>query len=135
MLRSTKQLTQSWPSALRAVTVLVSGCITSSTRLYYETLGPLATGEAVRSAFFKPIPVPCGIAIFAKEPFAGKVQSWVEASGYNVRRWSEFPRGGHFAAREEPAALVADIRAFVFSDLAVEELPNARTSTSASSRL
>ena len=112
-----------------------SGCITSSTRLYYETLGPMATGEAVRSTFFKPIAVPCGIAIFAKEPFASQVQSWVEASGYNVRRWSEFAQGGHFAAREEPAAFVADIRAFVFGDLAVEELPNAKTSTRASSRL
>ena len=29
-----------------------SGCITSSTRLYYETLGPLATGEG-RSLFVR----------------------------------------------------------------------------------
>ena len=112
----------------------VSGCITSSTRLYYETLGPLATGEA-RGLFLQQVQVPCGIAIFAKEPFAGKVQKWVEASGYNVRRWSEFPRGGHFAAREEPAALVADIRSFVFADLTEDEMPNARSSAIASSKL
>ena len=74
--------------------------------------------------------MPCGIAIFAKEPFAAKVRSWVEASGYNVIRWSEFPRGGHFAAREEPTALVGDIRSFVFSDLAVGELPSASTGAS-----
>ena len=114
---------------------LLSGCITSSTRLYYETLGPLATGEAIRSSFFKPVPVPCGIAIFAKEPFAAKVQGWVEANGYNVRRWSEFPRGGHFAAREEPAILCGDIRAFVFGDLALEEIPKAGLGASASSKL
>lgn len=59
----------------------------------------------------------------------------METNGYNVRRWSEFPRGGHFAAREEPVALVADIYAFVFGDLAVKELPSASTRTSATSKL
>jgi len=29
-----------------------------------------------------------------------------------VQRWSEFPKGGHFAALEQPEALVSDIRAF-----------------------
>lgn len=33
--------------------------------------------------------------------------------GYNVTRWSEFPRGGHFAAAEEPVLLATDILAFV----------------------
>ena len=46
-----------------------------------------------------------GIALFEKEPFAGRVRAWVEL-GYNVRRWSEFGEGGHFAAREHPAAVV-----------------------------
>jgi pimeloyl-ACP methyl ester carboxylesterase len=32
--------------------------------------------------------------------------------GYNVIRWSEMPRGGHFAALEEPELLAEDIRAF-----------------------
>ena len=36
-----------------------SGCITSSTRLYYETLGPLGTGEG-RSLFVRKAEVPCG---------------------------------------------------------------------------
>lgn len=111
-----------------------SGCITSSTRLYYETLGPLATGEG-RSSFAKPVPVPCGIAIFQKEPFAAKIQAWVEAGGYNVRRWSEYPKGGHFAAREQPAALAADIRSFVFDDLAAEEMPAARCCAATSNKL
>ena len=35
--------------------------------------------------------------------------------GYNVIRWNEFPRGGHFAAAEEPELLAADIRSFVAS--------------------
>ena len=30
----------------------------------------------------------------------------------NIVRWTEFDRGGHFAAMEEPDLLVADVRAF-----------------------
>ena len=29
-----------------------------------------------------------------------------------VQRWTEMPRGGHFAALEEPELLVEDMRAF-----------------------
>ena len=38
-------------------------------------------------------------------------REWVERA-YNLQQWSEFPRGGHFAALEEPELLVEDIRAF-----------------------
>jgi pimeloyl-ACP methyl ester carboxylesterase len=31
---------------------------------------------------------------------------------YNVQRWTEPPRGGHFPALEEPALLIDDLRAF-----------------------
>ena len=61
----------------------------SSFRMYFENaLAPLAFGE---SDFIK---VPCAIAHFAKEIFPAR--SWVER-GYNVQRWTEMPRGGHFA--------------------------------------
>jgi pimeloyl-ACP methyl ester carboxylesterase len=30
----------------------------------------------------------------------------------NIVQWTEFERGGHFPAMEEPGLLVADIRAF-----------------------
>jgi pimeloyl-ACP methyl ester carboxylesterase len=36
---------------------------------------------------------------------------WVER-GYDVRRWTEMPSGGHFAAWEEPELLAQDIREF-----------------------
>jgi pimeloyl-ACP methyl ester carboxylesterase len=32
--------------------------------------------------------------------------------GLNIVRWTEMPRGGHFAAMEEPELLVEDVRAF-----------------------
>jgi pimeloyl-ACP methyl ester carboxylesterase len=79
--------------------------IHSSFRLYFETRkAPLefAPGEAVD--------VPCAVAHFPKEaPFPPR--EWVER-GYNVQRWTEMPRGGHFAAAEEPVLLAEDIRAF-----------------------
>lgn len=54
--------------------------------------------------------VPCAIAHFPKEePFPPR--AWVER-GYNVQRWTEMPRGGHFAAMEEPELLAKDIRTF-----------------------
>jgi pimeloyl-ACP methyl ester carboxylesterase len=31
---------------------------------------------------------------------------------FNVQRWTEMPRGGHFAAMEEPELLAEDIRAW-----------------------
>jgi len=82
-----------------------SETIHSSARLYREgRKRPLhfAAGDFVR--------VPCAVARFAKEaPFPPR--AWVER-GYNVQRWTEFPSGGHFAALEEPAKLVEDIREF-----------------------
>lgn len=57
-----------------------------------------------------PITVPCGIAIFPKD-IATPPREFAERS-YNVKRWTEMPRGGHFAALEQPDLLAADIRAF-----------------------
>ena len=31
---------------------------------------------------------------------------------FNIQRWNHAPRGGHFAALEEPELLVEDMRAF-----------------------
>jgi pimeloyl-ACP methyl ester carboxylesterase len=83
----------------------ITETISSSVRLYYETRkNPLhfKQGEQIR--------VPCGIAHFPKEaPFPPR--EWVERT-YNVQRWTEMPRGGHFAAMEEPELLAEDVRAF-----------------------
>jgi microsomal epoxide hydrolase len=38
-------------------------------------------------------------------------RSWAERS-YNITRWTDQPRGGHFAAMEEPDLFVADVRAW-----------------------
>jgi pimeloyl-ACP methyl ester carboxylesterase len=79
--------------------------IHSSFRLYYE--GRKAPLQLGRDDFVR---VPCGIARFPKEePFPPR--PWIER-GYNVQHWTDMPRGGHFAAAEEPALLAKDIRAF-----------------------
>jgi len=79
--------------------------IHSSFRMYFEgRKAPLHFGEG---EFVHP---PTGIAHFPKElPFPPQI--WIER-GYNVQHWSEMPRGGHFAAAEEPDLLAEDLRAF-----------------------
>jgi len=82
--------------------------IGSSFRLYNETkIAPLqfAPGDFVS--------VPCAIARFPLEaPFPPR--EWV-ARGYNIERWTEMPRGGHFAAAEEPELLAEDLEKFAES--------------------
>jgi pimeloyl-ACP methyl ester carboxylesterase len=79
--------------------------ISSSFRMYYEgRRAPLhfAEGEFVHA--------PCAMAVFPRE-IGFPPRRWVER-GYNVQRWAEMPRGGHFAAAEEPGLLAADLREF-----------------------
>ncbi|UVM75134.1 epoxide hydrolase family protein [Pseudomonas alvandae] len=87
----------------------LTNCIGSSFRPYVEgSRRPLvlASGERIKP--------PLGVALFPKElPLPPR--SWVER-GYNVQRWTQMPRGGHFAALEQPELLAEDIRAF-FRDL------------------
>jgi pimeloyl-ACP methyl ester carboxylesterase len=79
--------------------------IDSSFRLYYENRrAPLHFGH---NEFVQP---PCAVAWFPKE-ILSPPRKWVER-GYNVQRWTNMPRGGHFAAAEEPDLLAEDIRAF-----------------------
>ncbi|MBB5131906.1 pimeloyl-ACP methyl ester carboxylesterase [Thermocatellispora tengchongensis] len=54
--------------------------------------------------------VPTGVAVFPRE-IAGPVRAFAERMN-RITHWSEFDRGGHFAAMEEPDLLVGDVRAF-----------------------
>ncbi len=75
----------------------------SSARMYYESM---KSGAVLAP----PVTVPLGVANFPKEILAGRRQ-WVEKDN-NLVRWSEFDKGGHFAALEQPEPLVADVREF-----------------------
>ena len=80
----------------------VTQSATSSARIYYEN--QRAAGPQRR------VDVPTACAVFPKE-INIPPRRWVEAQ-YNLTRWTEMPRGGHFAALEQPDLLVGDIRAF-----------------------
>ena len=58
-----------------------------------------------------PIKVPTAVALFPKEYLEWAPRSYVERI-YNIQRWTEMPKGGHFAALEQPDLLVKDIREF-----------------------
>jgi pimeloyl-ACP methyl ester carboxylesterase len=57
--------------------------------------------------------LPTGIAAFPGEVLAAP-RSWCEPM-YNITHWTKMPRGGHFAAFEQPELFVDDVRAF-FAD-------------------
>ena len=58
------------------------------------------------------IQVPMGFAAFPDPVFLPPPRSFVEKT-YNVVHWSNPPAGGHFAAMEQPALMLADLRAFI----------------------
>ena len=57
------------------------------------------------------ITVPTGVAL-SREPVQRAPRERAERGYADIRRWTEFPRGGHFMAAEEPALLAAELREF-----------------------
>ena len=57
------------------------------------------------------VDVPFGYAAFPRE-IRRPPRSLAEKTYTDIRRWTVMPKGGHFAAMEEPAALAADVKAF-----------------------
>jgi pimeloyl-ACP methyl ester carboxylesterase len=49
--------------------------------------------------------------VFPKE-IVTPVRKWMETSYTNIRRWSEMPKGGYFAAFEQPGLFVPEVRDF-----------------------
>ncbi|MGE5291182.1 MAG: epoxide hydrolase family protein [Micromonosporaceae bacterium] len=82
----------------------LTGTAGSSARLYYESARSGAWGPP------KPSSAPTGVAVFPKE-IAPPIRRFAERSN-NIVHWSEFDRGGHFAAMEVPDLLVGDVRRF-----------------------
>jgi pimeloyl-ACP methyl ester carboxylesterase len=77
----------------------------SSARIYYESRHAAADPGGPRR-----VEVPTACADFPKE-IIWAPRRWLERR-YNITRWTVMPRGGHFAAFEQPALLVDDVRAF-----------------------
>ena len=87
-----------------------TGAIGSSFWPYYARMHgpwPIPKGETVT--------VPTGYAEFPKE-ILSPPRSLAEKTYSNIRRWTRMPKGGHFAALEQPEALAREVIAF-FDDL------------------
>ena len=77
--------------------------------IYY---GRREEGGRILSPEGKRVEVPTACALFPKELLAWPPRSYAERI-YNVTQWTVMPRGGHFAAMEQPDLLIEDIRQFV----------------------
>lgn len=86
----------------------VTETITPSMRDYFDNRWH---GETLQPG--QRVPVPAGIANFDNNfvPEGNPPREWAERL-YDVRRWTVMPRGGHFAAAEEPELLAREIAAF-----------------------
>jgi pimeloyl-ACP methyl ester carboxylesterase len=78
----------------------LTGTAGSAARLYYENMH--AWSMPANSG------VPTGVAVFAEDV---SIRRFADEAN-TIVHWSEFDRGGHFAALEAPDLLVEDIRAF-----------------------
>jgi pimeloyl-ACP methyl ester carboxylesterase len=78
------------------------GAGASSARLYWESF---------RDPVLDPVAVPAGASIFPKE-IVRPPRSWAAARYTDLRYWNVLDKGGHFAAFEQPALFVDEVRAF-----------------------
>ena len=69
--------------------------------MYYENMHASTWDQ-------RPGSTPTGVAVFAEDV---AIRSYGERSN-TIVHWSEFERGGHFAAMEAPDLLVGDVREF-----------------------
>ncbi len=81
----------------------VTQTINSSIRGYYEGMHSSALFSMQR------VDVPVGMALFPKD---NPPPRELAERSLNVEHWTEMPKGGHFAALEEPELFVNDLRAF-----------------------
>jgi len=80
----------------------LTGTAVSSARLYWEN----------KLAFFAPkhIAIPVAVSVFPDEIYAAP-RSWAEQAFPKLIHFNRLPKGGHFAAWEQPAAFTAELRA------------------------
>jgi pimeloyl-ACP methyl ester carboxylesterase len=83
----------------------LTGTAGSSGRLYYERAHADYWGSPP-----EPSKAPTALAHFPRENFV-LLRSIAEKTN-NIVQWTEYDRGGHFAAMEQPELLVEDIRRF-----------------------
>jgi len=78
----------------------LTGTGASSARLYWESFN---------SPPMDAVKVPVGCSIFPKEIFRSS-RRWAEKHFGSLLHWNELPKGGHFAAFEQPEVFVDEVR-------------------------
>jgi len=82
----------------------IPGTGASSARLYWESFRGQAGGGGLPN-----VEIPTGCSIFPKEIFRSS-RRWAEKRFPKLVHWNELPRGGHFAAFEQPELFVNELR-------------------------
>lgn len=90
---------------------IITKTFNTASWIYY---GRREEGGRILSPEGKRVEVPTGCAVFPKEMLNWPPRSYAERI-YNITQWTEMPRGGHFAAMEQPDLLIEDIRNFARS--------------------
>jgi pimeloyl-ACP methyl ester carboxylesterase len=77
----------------------------SSARLYWEA------SQNAKGGFFDPrnVTIPVAVSVFPDEIYAAP-QSWTERAYPKLIHYNKLPKGGHFAAWEQPQFFVAEMR-------------------------
>jgi pimeloyl-ACP methyl ester carboxylesterase len=83
----------------------------SSAQIYYETTPTTQDFFATWGGPW-PLAMPVAVAVFPDDA-TRPIRSWGEKVLPTLTQWTDHPAGGHFAALEQPALLVDDIRRFV----------------------
>ncbi len=81
----------------------------SAARLYWENIRQV--NEWIAGAAADTVSVPVGGSVFPKE-LQRPSRRWAEKRFTDIRYWNEPGRGGHFAAFEQPALFVDEVRSF-----------------------
>jgi epoxide hydrolase len=81
----------------------------SAARLYWESIRQV--DEWISGRVTDTVDVPAGCTVFPRE-LQRPSRRWAQRRFTDIRHWSEPDRGGHFAALEQPALFVDEVRAF-----------------------
>ena len=73
----------------------------SAARMYWESFATVGRPDQIE--------LPAALSIFPRE-ISKAPRSWVERTMRNIVYWNEAPRGGHFAAWEQPDLFVEEVR-------------------------
>ncbi len=87
----------------------LTGTGASAARMYWESFGEVS--EWFSRATADIVSVPTGCSIFPSE-IPRPSRRWAAKRYTDIRHWHELDKGGHFAAFEQPAVFVDEVRSF-----------------------